>query len=81
MKIKYVHWENPETEKEVNVEDLYKRYQSFHRSFFPEEEMKTKEEWWKGELERLEKKVKKGIILSYRIVEEGEGERENGKNF
>ena len=69
MKIKYIHFENPEKEKEVNVEDLYKRYQSFHRGFFPEEEMKTKEEWVRGELERLEEKVKKGIVLSYRIID------------
>lgn len=78
MKIKYVYFENPEKEKEVDFDLLYRQYEKFHNAFF-DGEKKTKEEWEKEELERLKKKVKKGIILSYRIVEEGE--KENGKNF
>lgn len=68
MKIKYIHRENPEKEKEVDFDLLYRQYEKFHNTFF-DGEKKTKEEWEKEELERLKKKVKKGIILSYRIEE------------
>lgn len=68
MKIKYVFHDHPEREKEVDFDLLYEQYEKFHSAFF-DGEKKTKEEWEKEELERLKKKVKKGIILSYRIVD------------
>ena len=70
MKIKYIHFENPEEEKEVDFGLLYQnQYLPFHRSFFPGTEEKSQEEWEKGQLERLKKKVEQGIYISYRIID------------
>ena len=70
MKIKYVHFENPEEEKEVDLSLLYQhQYLPFHRNFFPGTEAIRQKEWEKRELERLKKKVEQGIYLSYRIID------------
>ena len=56
MKIKYVHFENPEKEKEVDFGLLYQNhYLPFHRAFFPDKEAIPQEKWEKEALERLKK--------------------------
>ena len=71
MKIAYIHCDNPNKEKVLDTNHLYNReYLPFHKNFFPGTFPQTEEEWTKGELERLEEKYKKGIILSYRIIDD-----------
>jgi hypothetical protein len=72
MKIIYVHHEKPNVEKTLDTHKIYKEtYLPFVDRFLPGTTPQSEEEWTKGELARLDKKVEQGIILSYRIVEGG----------
>lgn len=75
MKVAYVHREFPNQEKRLDTHKLYKEtYIPFVKAFFPGTTPQTEEEWTKGEMERLEEKHRKGIILSYKIINEGEND-------
>lgn len=60
MKIKYVHFSEPENEKIYDTEVALKRNPSIH---------KTQEEFDQFELRHMERDKSKGYILSYEIIE------------
>ena len=68
MKIKYVHFSEPEKEKVFDTQNSYRDHLNFVRLFFPGENPKTPKEWDAFELSKLERDLKRGHILSYQIV-------------
>lgn len=70
MKIKYVHFSDPETERTCDSVRLNEMDTFFRRSFFtgPEDPMKPQEEYDKYLLEKMEKDKERGYLLSYRVI-------------
>ena len=70
MKIKYVHFSEPEKEKVCNSVKLNERDTFFRRAFFtgPEDPLKPQEEYDKYLLEKMEKDKEKGVLLSYQVI-------------
>lgn len=59
MKIKYIHFSDPETEKIYDTEVSLLRNPFIH---------KTQEEFDQFELENMERDKNKGYILSYEVI-------------
>lgn len=70
MKIKYVHFSEPEREKMCDSVELNRKDTFFRRSFFtgPEDSMKPQDEYDEYLLEKMEKDKEKGYILSYQVL-------------
>lgn len=68
MKIKYVHSNDPNTEKVADSRRLQREDEIVGRIFI--NERKTPEEYDRHLLEKLEKEKVKGLIVRYEIVEE-----------
>ena len=68
MKIKYVHFSEPEKEKFFDTKNSYRSHVNFSRMFFPGASPKTPEEWDAFELSKLKRNLEKGYILSYEVI-------------
>lgn len=69
MKIKYIHFSEPEKEKVCDSVVLNKRDAFFRMSLFNEKfSTKPQEEYDKYLLRKMEKDKEKGYILSYEVV-------------
>lgn len=68
MKIKYVHFSEPEKEKVLDTKNSYRGHVNFVRMFFPDTSPKTPEEWDAFELSKLKRELEKGYILSYEAI-------------
>lgn len=71
MKIKYIHSSEPEREKICDSVALNKRDTYFRRSFFTntDDPLKPQDEYDKYLLEKMERDKKKGVLLSYEVIE------------
>ena len=67
MKIKYVHFSEPEQEKVFDTQKSYRDHVGFVKLFLGGEP-KTPEEWESFELSNLKRKLEQGHILSYEVV-------------
>ena len=65
MLVRYVHHSNPETEKICDTQKTFRGCSGF---LYGVGAKKTQEEWDKEELERFERDLKRGHILSYSVV-------------
>lgn len=70
MKIKYIHWSDPDTEKIIDTVESLKNCASLIRTLGPHH-ITTQEEWDKKTIALMERDMKKGFVLSYEILEEG----------
>lgn len=68
MKIKYVHFSEPEKEKFFDTQKTYRSHVNFNLMFFPGTNPMTPEEWDAFELSKLKKKLEQGHILSYQVI-------------
>lgn len=68
MKVKYFHVEDPEVEKIHDTVRSLKGGLGIIKLVFGDK--KTQEEWDKEELQRFERDLKKGLILSYEVIKE-----------
>jgi hypothetical protein len=71
MKIRYIHSADPGVEKTYDTVLSLEGCKGFIRAMGSNQ---SKKEWDRQEVERFERDRRKGIILSYRVVEEGENE-------
>ena len=68
MKIRYVHTSEPEVEKIHDTEKSLKGCIGLIHSLGSD---RTQEEWDQHELKCFERDLKKGLVLSYSVIEEG----------
>lgn len=70
MKIKYIHFTEPEKEKVCDSVALNERDTNFRRAFFsgPWDPMRPQEKYDKYLLEKMEKDKEMGYILSYQVM-------------
>lgn len=73
MKIRYVHASNPKVEKIFDTEKAYRGCLGLLRDMMTGKLTKTQEQFDKDELDRFDKAVKIGEILSYSVIEESGG--------
>lgn len=73
MKIRYVHASNPKAEKIFDTEKAYRGCLGLLRDMMTGKLTKTQEQFDKDELDRFDKAVKIGEILSYSVIEESGG--------
>ena len=66
MKIKYVHFSEPENEKIFNTVKAYKNRVTFGSEAIRKQ---TQEDYDQQTLKKMEKDKQSGIVLSYEIVE------------
>lgn len=73
MKIRYIHTSNPKVEKIFDTEKAYRGCLGLLRDMMTGKLTKTQEQFDKDELDRFDKAVKIGEILSYSVIEESGG--------
>ena len=69
MKIKYVHWSEPDREKIFDTEQAYRNSAGLRNLL---NDTRTQEECDAWELKHLEEDKQKGYILSYEVMKEEE---------
>jgi len=67
MKVRYVWYDNPNTEKVYDTASGYREHK--HMSTFLRVPPMTKEEWDEVEKKRFEERREKGLVLSYEIID------------
>lgn len=73
MKIRYIHASNPKVEKVFDTEKAYRGCLGLLRDMVTGKLTKTQEQFDEDEIGRFDKAVKDGEILSYSIIEESGG--------
>lgn len=68
MKVRYVWYDNPNTEKIYDTASGYREHKRM--SNFLRMSPMTEEEWDEAEKKRFEERHKKGLVLSYEIIKE-----------